>query len=288
MSLGGPDPDNPSDIRYFPTSWIDDGNEPVISDLHSYSLDLMVGGNDKSNSQQVSIYVHDQIFTATNNVDLVGIVGGTIAYIHNGFYIQMTARASTMGKYNGTILFYSDRFSLDGGWGRMAPEYAEAAKAVRGTGGPGTESFLESPLPTRTYTPTPFVLSNEAKAKWAGGTVGVVLALVIAGVLLCLPCRKKRRAKSRQQEYEVSGEKMGRSELGPGEMRLEADSGEKHTAELATDWTGWEAPALLEVELSRPPANSEGQSRDRSPTIAGGQVNGCQVSQATSREVRDQ
>lgn len=89
-----------------------------------------------------------------------------------------------------------------------------------------------------------------------------------------------RRRKRRQLVATISEGGIGKAEL-PGEgvhreLGQEYAVYEKGTsdrppemanterAELETDWTGWEAPAVVEVELSRPTSLAPDGDRDRS------------------------
>ncbi|KAJ8109693.1 hypothetical protein OPT61_g7276 [Boeremia exigua] len=119
-----------------------------------------------------------------------------------------------------------------------------------------------------------------------GATAGIasaaaILAVAIIAILIFV---YRRRAKKQNTVQPTADEPFMKAELpGGSKPRVELDQdNEFHEAsgvgrpleadhsnvraELESDWTGWEAPALLEVELSREPPNTrhrETEQNDR-------------------------
>lgn len=106
-------------------------------------------------------------------------------------------------------------------------------------------------------------LSTGAKA--GIGTGVAVVGLMIAAIVLFFSRRRNRKTQNDSEEKtdaftksELPGESKKQAEIA-GENVYEAEQQQKPNeadnrntrAELEGDWTGWEAPALLEVELSR-------------------------------------
>ncbi|KAK4499472.1 hypothetical protein PRZ48_009987 [Zasmidium cellare] len=119
-------------------AWEDDSESPSIDELTSYTLQLMVGGNDDSDMTPViSIGAAQGQFSTGNKAS--GTVPATQeAAVKNGFFMKMIATA----KEGGTIIFYSDRFNIPTMTGTTETQYVKAAAAVSGTSGPETVNQL--------------------------------------------------------------------------------------------------------------------------------------------------
>jgi hypothetical protein len=119
---------------------------------------------------------------------------------------------------------------------------------------------------------TPSSSSGLSVAAQAGIGVGVGVC-AIALILAILIFRRRRRSMKEAHpetdnafvKAELPGVGLPRPEKDGTEGLQEADTVSKPpeadasnvVAELETDWTGWEAPALLEIELSRDAADAE-------------------------------
>ncbi|KAL9527403.1 Cell wall synthesis protein [Sphaerulina musiva] len=113
--------------------WEESGDTPKISDLSTYTLQLMVGGNtDASSVGLLSLSTkgsHAQGTTAQGTVP--ANIAGTLK---NGFYLKMISTA----KEGGTVTNFSGRFSIEGLTGTTAANAVTGAQAVTGTDGPDT------------------------------------------------------------------------------------------------------------------------------------------------------
>ncbi|GIZ43267.1 hypothetical protein CKM354_000649900 [Cercospora kikuchii] len=113
--------------------WDDSGDTPKLSDLTSYQIQLMQGGNDDSSSVALAVLsakgAHSAGMAAQGTVDPA--VSGNVK---NSFYLKMTSVA----KEGGQVINFSDRFSITGLTGTAPASVATAMKSVTGTAGPAT------------------------------------------------------------------------------------------------------------------------------------------------------
>jgi hypothetical protein len=124
-------------------------------------------------------------------------------------------------------------------------------------------ALLSAPASTATTDLPPPGLSTGAKA---GIGIGVSAAAVVIAAAAFLFWRRRtkwrkipREEKLDTQKAELPGQGKKHVELADEAGVHETEGGDKPKevaemrapAELESDWTGWEAPALLEVELSR-------------------------------------
>ncbi|EGP87207.1 unnamed protein product [Zymoseptoria tritici ST99CH_1A5] len=121
----------------FTVSWTDGSDSPSIDDLSTYTLQLMVGGNEEGNALPLIALASQGTFSTGSTVKgtvAVNVAGPT----KNGYYLKMTSTA----KSGGTIINYSDRFNIPTMTGNTPPTYAKAADAVDGTDGPPTQNNI--------------------------------------------------------------------------------------------------------------------------------------------------
>ena len=111
--------------------WTDSGVAPAISDLTAYTLQLMVGGNDDSTMLALTTITATGQFSAGNAAQAV-VSAGLAASSANGFFLKMISTATE----GGTVINYSDRFTLTGMTGVTPPNYVSAIPG--GTAGPAT------------------------------------------------------------------------------------------------------------------------------------------------------
>ncbi|GAB7339911.1 hypothetical protein MBLNU457_6437t1 [Dothideomycetes sp. NU457] len=111
----------------------DSGVAPAISTLQSYQLFLMAGGNSAANSIQLSALVPSGTFASlTTTGTITPGLGGTG---ENAYYLKMVSVASQ----GGTIINYSNRFTLTGMTGTFPPNVVQGIAAIAGsTAGPPT------------------------------------------------------------------------------------------------------------------------------------------------------
>ncbi|KAF2774366.1 hypothetical protein EJ03DRAFT_370451 [Teratosphaeria nubilosa] len=110
----------------------DDGTSPAISELSTYTVQLMVGGNADDNSLPLTTIVTNgewsSSLTASGTIT-AGLAGNTA----NGFYFKITSVATA----GGTYISYSNRFTMSGMTGTTPAEYTTAVTALNGaTAGP--------------------------------------------------------------------------------------------------------------------------------------------------------
>ncbi|KAK4609046.1 hypothetical protein CLAFUW4_14233 [Fulvia fulva] len=254
------------------TEWIDDGQEPAISELSSYEMNVVVGGNDASNSWYIT---PERALSGSfgrarwgstsapgpdHFIDTVAAEPAAAARIENGFYLMMKAPAREGGWHNGTITFYSGRFSIDGMNGPVNLTHATAA-AEAGSSVPRTQSYLDPPL-SESHSQSK---EESPSAANVGVGVGAMLGVVVITMAIGLACFLRLRRRHGHASPEIAQDKAELPDVGRARLELDgsrcpdnngAAQGSPqsggHLAELPTNWTGWEAPALLEVEMSRP------------------------------------
>ncbi|KAL1590713.1 hypothetical protein WHR41_00884 [Cladosporium halotolerans] len=102
--------------------WKDDGEAPKISELKSFTLQLIVGGNTDTDSLPITAGESTAFGSATSTKFTIS---STMAdEVQNGFYFKMMSVATEGGQ----VITYSKRFSLSGMTGTTAPQYVTAAK----------------------------------------------------------------------------------------------------------------------------------------------------------------
>ncbi|EDU44313.1 beta-16-glucan boisynthesis protein [Pyrenophora tritici-repentis] len=118
--------------------WTEGDTGPKLSELQSYQLQLIVGGN-KGDEQFVATTITPSgLFTAGNQAS--GRIETTISEdlkSANAYFVKMIAVAKTGGQ----LIAYSDRFSYSGMTGKniLNPVVKDAALAVKDTKGPAAE-----------------------------------------------------------------------------------------------------------------------------------------------------
>ncbi|KAL6717031.1 Cell wall synthesis protein kre9 precursor [Lecanora helva] len=118
-------------------AWKDSGDKPAISDLQGYQLFLCAGGNDEKSFIQLAPIVQTGKFSTGNAASgTVSVsVGGDDK---NAYFLKMISTAT-----GGTVVNYSDRFTLSGMKGTFPPNVEQGIKGVTGTGGPKTENNVD-------------------------------------------------------------------------------------------------------------------------------------------------
>ncbi|CAA9961771.1 hypothetical protein PTMSG1_05148 [Pyrenophora teres f. maculata] len=118
--------------------WTEGGTGPKLSELQSYQLQLVVGGNKGEEQFVAATITPSGLFTAGNQAS--GRIDTTVSEdlkTANAYFIKMVAVAKTGGQF----ITYSDRFSYSGMTGKniLSPVVKDAAIAVKDTKGPATE-----------------------------------------------------------------------------------------------------------------------------------------------------
>ncbi|KAM3419872.1 hypothetical protein BST61_g3201 [Cercospora zeina] len=113
--------------------WDDSGNTPRLSDLTTYQIQLMQGGNDDGTSVALAVLSAKGAHSAGTSA--VGTIDPTISgNVKNSFYLKMTSVA----KEGGQVINFSDRFSISGLTGTAPASVVTAMKSVTGSAGPAT------------------------------------------------------------------------------------------------------------------------------------------------------
>lgn len=113
--------------------WKDDGEAPKLTALQSFTLQLVVGGNTEADSATI-LGGSPVTFGSATSTDFTGLAPALADEVKNGFYFRMISVASQ----GGTVVTFSDRFSLTGMTGTTAKNFVDAATAA-GTAVPATQ-----------------------------------------------------------------------------------------------------------------------------------------------------
>ncbi|KAI1609331.1 hypothetical protein EDD37DRAFT_612858 [Exophiala viscosa] len=118
-------------------TWKDSGTSPALSDLASYQLFLCAGGNKDSNYIQLATLVADGDYTTGDSVD-VTLTAGWGADVENAYFLKFISAAT-----GGTVINFSDRFTLSGMTGTFSTTVTEGLATISGTDGPATENNID-------------------------------------------------------------------------------------------------------------------------------------------------
>ncbi|KAK4960127.1 Cell wall synthesis protein kre9 precursor [Elasticomyces elasticus] len=120
--------------------WQDSGVAPALSALTSYTIQLVVGGNEATSQTPLITCANAALFSAGSSASCVvpaGVAGPTV----NGFFLQFTSVASE----GGTVINYSNRFTITGMTGTTGAAQAQAVTALGGaTAGPPTQNNVNN------------------------------------------------------------------------------------------------------------------------------------------------
>ncbi|KAL9101003.1 MAG: hypothetical protein Q9163_003688 [Psora crenata] len=123
--------------RTLTIEWEDSGEDPPLSELTTYELFLCAGGNDPDSFQPLAPIVPQGRFstgnsaTGTTQVNL----GGSDK---NAYFLKMMSAAP-----GGTVINYSDRFTLTGMTGSFPEKLQTGIDDIKGTSGPKTENNIK-------------------------------------------------------------------------------------------------------------------------------------------------
>lgn len=114
-------------------TWKDSGTAPLLSALTTYTLQLIVGGNDAT-TQTALTSTTGTVSTDSASLAVAATLAGSTT---NGFFLKMISVASE----GGTIINYSSRFTITGMTGTTPATAITAVTALDGaTAGPATEN----------------------------------------------------------------------------------------------------------------------------------------------------
>ncbi|KAK5133792.1 hypothetical protein LTR08_007221 [Meristemomyces frigidus] len=125
-------------------AWKDSGVAPALSTFTSYTLTLIVGGNDATTQLPLTAIEAAGLFTTGNTASgtvAAGLAGPTV----NGYFLKMVSTSSD----GGTVINYSSRFSMPGMTGTTPAANADAVTALDGaTAGPDTVNDVSNAATT--------------------------------------------------------------------------------------------------------------------------------------------
>ena len=116
------------------------GESPTISQLTSYQIFLMSGSN--TNPWQLEALVSTGTFSTGNAATGIAIQPGLASSIKNGFFLKMISVATE----GGTVINYSDRFSISGMTGTTPTTYSSGITGD--TAAPATENDVSNSADT--------------------------------------------------------------------------------------------------------------------------------------------
>ena len=119
--------------------WKDSGDDPPISNLVTYQMFLCAGGNDDTEYIQLATVVQQGDFTKGKSITYT-LTAGLGADVDNAYFIKVISAAT-----GGTIINFSDRFSLTGMDGVFPAAVTTGLKSVSGSKGPETVNQISSP-----------------------------------------------------------------------------------------------------------------------------------------------
>ncbi|KAH6872593.1 hypothetical protein BKA58DRAFT_382273 [Alternaria rosae] len=117
--------------------WEEGGTGPKLTDLTTYELQVIVGGNDGTEQFPVGVITTSGAFTAGNTASgRIETTQSEDLKDVNAYFIKMIA----VGKTGGQLLTYSDRFSFSGMTGKnvLSDAVKAAVKDIDTTTGPPT------------------------------------------------------------------------------------------------------------------------------------------------------
>ncbi|KAK3678435.1 Cell wall synthesis protein kre9 precursor [Recurvomyces mirabilis] len=121
-------------------TWTDSGVAPALSALTSYTIQLVIGGNDDSTQTPLITLANAASFSAGSSVTgtvPAGVAGSTT----NGYFLKFTSVASE----GGTVINYSSRFTMTGMTGTTPAAALTAVQALGGSNaGPPTVNSVNN------------------------------------------------------------------------------------------------------------------------------------------------
>lgn len=122
----------------FNTEWQESGIAPLLSEFASYQLFLCAGGNDETTYMLLSTLVASGDFTDGNSA-LASLSPGLGANVRNAYFLKFVSAIS-----GGTVVNFSDRFSLTDMNGTFPSVVNNALQSITGTAGPPDQNNVVS------------------------------------------------------------------------------------------------------------------------------------------------
>ena len=119
--------------------WEESGTDPPLSEFVNYSLFLCAGGDTESTYIPVATLVSGGSFKKGSSISIT-LQPGVGADTENAYFLKFLNAAP-----GGSIVNYSDRFSLTSMDGTFPPVVLDGLKTVSGTAGPPTENDIQTP-----------------------------------------------------------------------------------------------------------------------------------------------
>ncbi|KAK0363952.1 Cell wall synthesis protein kre9 precursor [Friedmanniomyces endolithicus] len=121
-------------------TWKDSGVAPALSALTTYTIQLVVGGQEASSQRPLVTCANNALFSAGSTATCV-VGQGAAASTANGFFLQFTSVASE----GGTVINYSSRFTVTGMNGVTDAAEVAGVTALNGaTTGPTTVNSVNN------------------------------------------------------------------------------------------------------------------------------------------------
>ncbi|KIX92262.1 uncharacterized protein Z520_12008 [Fonsecaea multimorphosa CBS 102226] len=119
--------------------WKDSGNSPPLSQLANYQLFLCAGGNDESDYIPVATLVQEGTYTTGDSITIT-LQASTGANVANAYFLKFVSAAT-----GGTVINFSDRFSLTSMSGTFPAAVQQGLRTVTGTAGPADVNNIQAP-----------------------------------------------------------------------------------------------------------------------------------------------
>ncbi|KAJ9611082.1 Cell wall synthesis protein kre9 precursor [Cladophialophora chaetospira] len=119
--------------------WKDSGKTPPIAQLANYQLFLCAGGNDESDYIPVATLVSAGTFSTGNTITIT-LTAATGADVANAYFLKFVSAAT-----GGTVINFSDRFSLASMTGTFPAAVQQGLRGVSGTAGPADQNNIQAP-----------------------------------------------------------------------------------------------------------------------------------------------
>ncbi|KAF2260706.1 hypothetical protein CC78DRAFT_472153 [Lojkania enalia] len=123
--------------------WKDSGDSPAISDLTTYQLFLCAGGDTEDTYDTLYTMVTAGQFSITGNKATSTIGLGLGDDTTNAYFFKMISTAAK----GGTVVNYSNRFTLTGMTGTFSDKVVKALKDVKGTDPPPSQDNTQDTDP---------------------------------------------------------------------------------------------------------------------------------------------
>lgn len=118
--------------------WEESGESPPITDFANYAIFLCAGGNDPSDFVPLATLIATGDYKKGNSIS-VTFETGLGADVENAYFLKFLSAAT-----GGSIINFSDRFSLTSMDGVFPATVTAGLRTVSGTAGPPTENDIQT------------------------------------------------------------------------------------------------------------------------------------------------